>query len=359
MKKLNVALIGQGRSGKDIHGNFFLSDANKLYNVKYVIDRDPVRRDIAKGLFPEAEVVAECTELFDRKDIDLFVVSTYSNEHYPVAKSILEHGYNALVEKPMARTAEECQDLIDTAKRKGVKVAVFQQSLYAPYFNHLQEVIKSGVLGRLSEIKLRWNGFARRWDWQTLQKMAAGNAYNTGPHPIGIGLHLIDYDKDWRVAYSKLETTCNSSGDSDDFTKIIIEAPNKPMIDMEMHSNCFWSPYNVQLVGDHGNYQTNIFGYKLKYYLDEENPKKELVQGSLMDEKHTPKYCSEQMVWHEEEKNYEGTAFEVGTANLYEDLYHYLTEDRPMKVQAWMGREVIRVCEKIHEDNPLPVKIKY
>ena len=40
MKKLNLAIIGQGRSGRDIHGKFYRSEANTFFNVKYVVDMD-------------------------------------------------------------------------------------------------------------------------------------------------------------------------------------------------------------------------------------------------------------------------------------------------------------------------------
>ena len=44
MKKLNIAIIGQGRSGKDIHGKYLISERNTYYTVKYVVDMDPFRR---------------------------------------------------------------------------------------------------------------------------------------------------------------------------------------------------------------------------------------------------------------------------------------------------------------------------
>ena len=43
-KRLNLAIIGQGRSGKDIHGVYYRSDRNVYYNVRYVVDFDPARR---------------------------------------------------------------------------------------------------------------------------------------------------------------------------------------------------------------------------------------------------------------------------------------------------------------------------
>ena len=117
-----------------------------------------------------------------------------------------------------------------------------------------------------------------------------------------------------------------------------------------------YQEYFVQIVGERGNFITNINGYKLKYYCEEENPKKELVQGPLMDKDFNPLYCNEEMKFHEESGSYNGTAFDVGTAGLYEDLYYYITENRKMLVNAEMGKEVIRICEAIHNNNPLEKK---
>ena len=52
MKKLNLAIIGQGRSGKDIHGKYYRSGDNQYYNVKYVVDADEFRRGVAEEIYP-------------------------------------------------------------------------------------------------------------------------------------------------------------------------------------------------------------------------------------------------------------------------------------------------------------------
>ena len=52
MKRLDLAIIGQGRSGKNIHGAFYRSEANKTFNVRYVVDADAVSRERAKELYP-------------------------------------------------------------------------------------------------------------------------------------------------------------------------------------------------------------------------------------------------------------------------------------------------------------------
>ena len=56
MKKLNVAIIGQGRSGRDIHGAYFKSERNTLFNVIAVVEYDEDRRERAKQEYPGCDV---------------------------------------------------------------------------------------------------------------------------------------------------------------------------------------------------------------------------------------------------------------------------------------------------------------
>ena len=73
MKKLNVAIIGQGRSGKNIHGKYFRGETNLYYNVKYVVDADEFRRGVAEEIYPGCKTFANYTELFALDDIDCAV----------------------------------------------------------------------------------------------------------------------------------------------------------------------------------------------------------------------------------------------------------------------------------------------
>ena len=111
MKKLNIAVIGQGRSGKDIHGFYLRSEKNVYYNVKYVVDQDEYRRSVAEEIFPGCTTFADYRELFALADVDLVVNASYSEYHFPITKELLEHGFNVLVEKPFARTRYECDTL--------------------------------------------------------------------------------------------------------------------------------------------------------------------------------------------------------------------------------------------------------
>lgn len=355
MKKLNLAIIGQGRSGRDIHGKHFKSERNTKFNVVAIVELDEVRRKRALEEYPGCKVYEKYSDLYDRKDIDLVVNATYSNDHFRITKDLLEHGMNVVVEKPFGANRFECETLIKLAKDNNVTLGVFQQTFFAPYYLGAKDVIASGKLGEIKQIDVTFSNFARRWDWQTVQSKLAGNIFNTGPHPIGIGLGLIDFDPDAKVVFSRLDHVL-SSGDSDDYAKIIVTAPKKAVVDIEINSNDAYPEWNIKILGSKGTYKSNVTNYEMKYIVDGENPNQPLVLTSLMDENRYPIYCSENLITHEEKGEYVGDAFDVGTQSFYEMMYAKLTENKPMTVAPEHAAMIINVIETAHAENPLPVK---
>ena len=355
MKKLNVAIIGQGRSGKNIHGKYFLSEDNLYYNVKYVVEEDAFRREVSAERYEGCTVLDDYKKLYDIDDIDLVVNATYSETHYSITRDLLLHGKNVLVEKPFARSRYECDELIRIAKEKGVTLAVFQQTFLAPLYEFTYELAKSGKLGEIQQISIHYNNFARRWDWQTLQKKCAGGAYNTGPHPIGMALGFLDFDKEAKVVYSKLAAGM-TLGDSDDYAKILLTAPGKPLVDVEISSLDAYANFTIKMQGTRGSYKANHSEYEMTYVVDGENVERTVSDTFIKDEKGEPIYCSEQLVKHVESGKFSGTAFDIGAANLYRQLYELITEGKPMTVTPAMAADVISVIETIHATNPLPLK---
>lgn len=355
MKKLNLAVIGQGRSGKNIHGLYYVSDKNLYYHVAYVVDADADRRTRAEKMYPGCKTFSNYRQLFDCKDIDIVVNAAYSDYHYCVTKDLLEHGFNVLVEKPFARTRYECDTLMKIAEEKGVVLAVFQQTFLTPFYEDALSLLSDGRIGEIKQISIRYNGLARRWDWQTLQKRCAGSLYNTGPHPVGMALGFLGFDKDTRIAYSKLDSVL-TSGDSDDYVKILLTAPNKPLVDVEISALDAFCGYTLKLQGSKGTFQSAPGWYKCTYIVDGENPERKVVENFLADENGEPIYCSEKLIKHEEEGKYAGDAFSIGTPKFYENLYYALTEKRPLAVSALQAAQIISVIEAVHAENPLTLK---
>ena len=355
MKKMNVALIGYGRSGRNIHAKFFKSQDNQIVRVVCVVDADEGRRKMAADEFG-CETLASYTELFGREDVDLVVNASYSDDHYAISKDLLKHGFNVLSEKPFGRTYYECNDLALTAKENNVLICAFHQSLYNPMFLKVKEIIASGKLGEIFQINLKYSGFARRWDWQTLQSRCAGGVYNTGPHPIGQALDFMGWPEDAQVAFSQLRKVL-TSGDSDDYGKIILTAPGKPTTDIEVISaDGYSSDYIFKVFGSKGTLLGGYTTYQMKYIEDfSVYPERPVQKNFIANEKGEPIYCSEKLEFTQESGEVKGSSFDSAVCMFYEMLYRSILENAPLEITPEMAAQVIGVIETAHAQNPMPV----
>jgi len=357
MKKLNVAIIGQGRSGRDIHGNYLLSELNTHFNVKYVVEADKTRRDIAKEEYKDCIVFEDYTALFDVDDVDLVVNASYSHMHYPITKDLLAHGKNVLVEKPFARNRYECDDLIKTAKESGAVLSVFQQSMVAPYYLKVKELLAQNLIGNVLQVNIRYNGFSRRWDWQTLQSKMGGNVYNTGPHPLGLAMDFLDFSEETRVAYSKLASSEMFSGDAENFAKIILTAPGKPVVDVEINSTDPYTDYNMKIIGERGTIKASLGKYSCKYITPGENPDQPVKEEFIYEgENKKPVYCKENLISHEISEEIKGSVFSEAVHAVYESMYSAITEGGELLIKPELFARLYGVIAQIHDQNPLERK---
>jgi predicted dehydrogenase len=352
MKKLKVGIIGQGRSGRDIHGRCLVEMTDK-YEIAAVADLLEDRRK-------RAETEYGCTayedyhSLFERKDLDLIINSIPSYLHVPVTLEILNNGFNVVCEKPLARKASEVDTLIKTAEKSGKLFAIFQQSRFSPVYRKIREIIDSGVIGRIVQISSQNNGFARRWDWQTLQENNGGSLLNTGPHPVDQVLQLFGTDV-------MPEVTCimdraNTFGDAEDYVKVILHGPGRPVIDVEISSCCTYTGPSYNIQGTRGGIKATSDRVDWKFFKAEEAPEQHLIRTPLMKADGTPAYCSEQLKWHEdswEVPEDQKDTFQIMSKSYYNMIYSALTEGTPLEITPMQVRQQIAVMEECHRQNPL------
>ncbi|MBE6542286.1 MAG: Gfo/Idh/MocA family oxidoreductase [Ruminococcaceae bacterium] len=354
MKKMRVAIIGQGRSGHDIHSNFLRSSANTFAEVVAIVDELDFRREIGKREFG-CDLYSDYRELFGRDDIDLVVNSTYSNQHYSVAKDLLKHGFNVLSEKPFARSLLECMDLIKTAKENGKIVTAFHQSLCIPVMRKLKEIMASGIIGDIMQISLRYSSFGRRWDWQTLQYRCAGSVYNSGPHPIGQALEFLDWDKNTRVAYASLRKAL-TLGDAEDYGKIILTSPGKPTIDIEIiAADAYADPYNFKVFGTNGTVVATNSSYKMKYIDRDKLEDREVMHSSLVTSDGMPIFCREELPIIEVEEDLGADCYDIANLDVYTQLYNAIMLGKPLEVTPEKAAMVVNIIDTCHAMNPLPL----
>lgn len=353
MKQLSVAILGQGRSGRGIHVRCLNGIASLRERYRIALVCDPLADRLAPSRQDTGcDVSTDWRTVLGRKDLDLVINATPSDQHVAVTRELLEAGHHVLCEKPLARRAAEVDLLIATAARAQRTLAIFQQSRFAPYFLKVREVIASGVLGRIVQIKLAFNGFGRRWDWQTLQKMNAGNLLNTGPHPLDQALQLFG-DADPQV-FCRMDSV-NVAGDAEDHVKLILWGAGHPTIDLEVSSCSPYTGFTYQVSGAHGALTGTMDHLDWKWFDPAQAPLRALVPGPMPN----LAYCSETLPWQNASWDVpadQKDLFFAAGEPFYVRLHESLAEGRPLAVTPAQVRRQIAVIEECHRQNPLPVK---
>ncbi len=355
MKQLKVAIIGQGRSGYSIHGSFLIDNKDR-FKVVAVVDLIEKRRLLAKERYGEDVITSDnYQDLFDM-NLDLVINSSYSHMHYSITKDLLMHGFNVLTEKPFCGTADEVQDLIDTAKEKKCMLAVFQNSRFAAYYMKVKEILDSKVLGDIIQVSINFSGFERRWDWQTLQSYNAGNLFNTGPHPLDQALQIFGEGMPNVKAFMR---RVNTYGDAEDYAKIILYGQDKPLIDLEVTSCQGYKPYVYNIQGSKGALNGTMTKIDWKYFKTEELPEQKLLISFDKEGTDTPAYCKEPIKWYEEQWDGDNEVYGTFggmTRRYYDMLYNHMVNGGELSVTPEQVKIQIAVIEEAHRQNPLSKK---
>ncbi len=352
MNQLRVVIMGQGRSGRDIHGLHLKKDTER-FHVVGVVEPLKERRERAALEFG-CDTYTDYRQLFGRTDIDLVINSTPSNLHFTITKDLLEHGFNVLCEKPCVPTVEEFDILCETAKKNNRILLVFQQSRFANYFVKVKEVIASGNLGRIVHVGVQFNGFARRWDWQCLLENNGGNLANTGPHPLDQALNILDYYNGMPSVFCKMDR-CNTFGNAVSLPVLILTAPDRPLIDLDISSCDAYPSYTYKVEGTRGTLKGTMAHIDWKYFKEEEAPKQVLVRETLTSgAEKLPAYCSEQLKWYEESWDGDPQApFIAAVETYYDQIYSLFTEGREHDIKLYQVRQQIAIINEAHKLNPL------
>jgi predicted dehydrogenase len=183
MKKqaINVGVIGCGYWGPNLVRNFrSLADCN----LKMMSDLNEQRLAHLKTLYPEVEGVTDFRRLLNGSDLDAIVVATAVKTHFPLAKASLSAGKHTFIEKPMALSSAECEELIEIARRKGLVLMVGHTFLYSPAVRKIKEIVELGDIGEIRYI------CARRLNLGLFQK-DINVAWDLAPHDISIALYIM------------------------------------------------------------------------------------------------------------------------------------------------------------------------
>jgi predicted dehydrogenase len=173
---LNIAQIGVGYWGPNLLRNLV---ANKRCRVSMVADLSSERRDYVQRLYPAVRVTDNVDELLKDGEMDAVIVATPVATHFDLAMQALSSGKHILVEKPLATTVEEVEQMGELAKQKNLIVMAGHTFLFNAAVRYVKKMIDSGELGEIRYIYSQRLNLGRiRSDVDAL--------WNFAPHDISI-----------------------------------------------------------------------------------------------------------------------------------------------------------------------------
>lgn len=153
MKKISAIILGAGNRGNQYAK--YMNQMPDKYTIVGMADPQEARRKHFNETF--GVPMENCydsweTILAQPKMADVAVITTVDNMHLEPALLAIEKGYDLLLEKPVAQTAEECARIATAAREKGVKVLVCHVLRYTPFYGKIKELLMSGIIGEVVSI---------------------------------------------------------------------------------------------------------------------------------------------------------------------------------------------------------------
>jgi len=180
-KQIKVGVVGCGYWGPNLIRNFrSLSDCN----LRVMCDLSEERLNHLGNLYPDVDRMTDYKHMLNGVGLDAVVIATAVKSHFPMAKASLLAGKHTFIEKPMASSSAECEELIETARKKGVVLMTGHTFLYSPAVKKIKEIVEAGDIGEIRYI------CARRLNLGLFQK-DINVAWDLAPHDLSIIQHIM------------------------------------------------------------------------------------------------------------------------------------------------------------------------
>jgi predicted dehydrogenase len=182
------AVVGCGMSATRIH----LPELRAAgVEVTAFASRSESSARAARDEWGSGEVVPEWSDAIARRDVDAVVVATPNSLHREVAVAAAENGKHVLVDKPMACTPAEADDMIAAAGDNGVVLMPFHNTRFVPSFVAAHDAVAAGRIGEVTGLRAAF-GHAGPQVWAPRATWFFDRAVAGGGCLIDLGVHVID-----------------------------------------------------------------------------------------------------------------------------------------------------------------------
>ena len=327
-REIGVGIIGLGHIGQlHIRG----VEASSQARIAAVADIDAALVDEAAGA-NDATGYRSVADLLADPDVDAVTVGLPHHLHHPAVAEVIEAGKDVLVEKPMALTVEECDDLLARAEAASVRLGVDHNQVFDPSHIRARELIDSGAIGEPSFMRLRLGLSGPHPGWRAdVAKVGGGLLFDAGIHRFYLARFLFG---DAGVAASILD---RPSSEGEELAVVVMQFRSGAIGVIE--ANYSGSPRSfddaVEVTGTVGS--ISIRGLEAPAF---GRP----VPGPSMR-------WHDGERWHDED--YTVSADDDYVASVIKSVAAFCdamaVESQPPPVTGWDGRETVRLVQEAYE----------
>ena len=149
MDKLGIAVIGLHMG----YGHFKQANEHPSARLVAVCDTNPAEVERVKAEFPVPLATTDYEEVLASPDVHIVSITTPDHFHLEQTLAAFEAGKHVLVEKPMARTVDECAQMVEAARKANKKLMVAHVCRFYSFFADCKRWIDEGTLGEVFHIE--------------------------------------------------------------------------------------------------------------------------------------------------------------------------------------------------------------
>lgn len=184
-RKINIGVIGIGVGGLEIIRSAVQQP--ETINLTAGCDVVPLTRERFQERFPDAKVYSSVDEICKDPDVDAVYIASPNRFHAEHTITAARNGKHVLIEKPMAISLKETEQMVDECERAGVKLVCAHTASFGLPYRIMRKVIQSGEIGQLKAITL-----LAYTDWMLRPRtpdeldfaQGGGVPFRQGPHQI-------------------------------------------------------------------------------------------------------------------------------------------------------------------------------
>ncbi|WP_407692383.1 oxidoreductase [Raoultella terrigena] len=220
---IRVAIIGYGYASKTFHAPLISGTPGMTLAAVSSSDEGKVRID-----WPAVSVVAEPRQLLDDPNIDLIVIPTPNDTHFPLAKAALEAGKHVVVDKPFTVTLSQARELDAVARSRGRLLSVFHNRRWDSDFLTVKSLINEGLLGEVCYFESHFDRYRPRIRdrWRERGGPGSGIWFDLGPHLLDQAICLFGLPVSMTVDLAQLRPGAQST----DYFHAVLVYPQRRVI---------------------------------------------------------------------------------------------------------------------------------